>query len=154
MKNRRESVETDMFHARFKLWLRSDLIYHHITQSLAQYEYRRLWCTPAVSKRAPQLLKIASSCLHYQHIYPFCKSETMSTLLRLNLIVNLCWEAWPQLCLIDSFVTWMWYLPRERCLLLAPHEAMLSLHLPPSPFSWQFFFKCIDPERKPACWSE
>lgn len=51
----------------------------------------------------------------------------MFTLLRLNLIVNLCQEAWPQVCLIDSFVMWMWYLSRERCLLLAPHAAMLSL---------------------------
>lgn len=28
---------------------------------------------------------------------------------------------------------WMWYLSGQRCLLLAPHGAMLSLHLPPSP---------------------
>lgn len=63
---------------------------HQKAQSLAQCEYSSLWYMPAVSQKAPQLLKIASSCLNYQHIYPFYESETMSTLLRLNLIVNLC----------------------------------------------------------------
>lgn len=57
----------------------------------------------------------------------------MLTLLRPNVIVNLCWEAWPQLHLIDTFVMWMWYLCREWCLLLAPLAAILSLHLSQPP---------------------
>lgn len=53
----------------------------------------------------------------------------MLALLRLNIIDNLCSKAWPRAHFIDSFLIWMWYLAEERCLLLAPHVAILSLYI-------------------------
>lgn len=90
----------------------------------------------------------------FQHMYHFFTSRTMLPLLTWNLSDNLCCEAWPQLHFIDSFVMSMWYLPRERCLLLAPHAAMFSFHNSKSLLPPLFVFKCIDPLREPASWSK